>query len=104
MAKKKQKDKYPYLHGCYVDEGFQRAYHRKYLGGHVQVHYYKGAMLLSVGDDTTCTCHPYARPVAAWLRGDDLDRVIKILQEAKRVWLKSYKRAERILAKPDLGD
>lgn len=86
----KKKEKYPYLFGCYVDEGFEREYKRKGIQGFVRVSHYKGAMMLMVKGE------PHGD---VWLRGEDLDAVIELLREAKKVWLRAYRKAERELIK-----
>lgn len=57
------RDRYPYLLGCYVDDGFERTLAREFLQGTVNVSHYKGAMLLSVlperpkkGEKHRCSC------------------------------------------------
>ncbi len=101
----KKPDKYPYIFGCYVDEGFERELSGAYLGARVEITHYKGAMMLSVlpprpkkGEPHTCSCPSIQYP-SAWLRGDDLDALIAVLRESKRVWLKAYKKAEREVKK-----
>jgi hypothetical protein len=86
-------DKYPYLSGCYVDDGFERKLTREFLQATVEVSHYKGARLLRVlpappkrGEKHRCSC-PLIQYPTAWLHGDELDALIKILREAKRVWL-----------------
>lgn len=98
---KKPKDKYPYLWGCYVDAEFFKSFSRQYLQATVEISHYKGAMLLRVlperpkkGEKHHCSCPSIQYP-AAWLKGDDLDTMIKMLREAKSVWLKAYRKAER---------
>lgn len=93
MVRKKPKaqlKRYPYLFGCYVDEPFDRKIGHKSMQGKVRVVHYKGHMMLSAEGG------PHANR-AVWLFGDDIDDLIKILREAKRVWLKSYRRVERHL-------
>ena len=104
-------DRYPYLSGCYVDDGFERKLTRElkltreFLQATVEVSHYKGAMLLRVlpappkrGEEHRCSCPSIQYP-AAWLHGDELDALIKILREAKRVWLRAYRKAAREVAK-----
>jgi hypothetical protein len=98
---KKPKKKYPSLWGCYVDEGFTRSYTRKYLQARVQINHYKGHMLLSVPDPNATNGSGVALSGDAWLDGDDLDAVIAMLRDAKRVWLKAYRRAVREVARRD---
>jgi hypothetical protein len=95
LKTRKNKNKYPYIFGCYVDEGFERKYTRKFLQAVVHLQHYKGAMLLRV-----VTTDGQPMPAAsAWLRGDDLDAMIALLREAKRVWLRAYRKAAREVAK-----
>lgn len=102
MAGKKKALRYPYLDGCYVEEKYERTQTRKYLQATINLRHYKGAMLLSVTPETSkrhkgeCAC-PFIQYPAAWLRGDDLDALIAGLREAKRVWLKAYRKTERIM-------
>lgn len=99
------RDRYPYLLGCYVDDGFERTLAREFMQGTVNVSHYKGGMLLRVlpecpktGEKHHCAC-PLIQYPSAWLRGDDLDALIKILREAKRVWLRAYRKAARAVTK-----
>lgn len=100
----KSKDKYPYLFGCYVDDDFVRTMAREFLQGTVEIRHYKGAMLLQVLPERLrsgkhrCSCPSIQYP-SAWLRGDDLDALIGILREAKKVWLRAYRKADRELAR-----
>jgi hypothetical protein len=101
----KSKPKYPYLDGCYVDEGFDRTLTREFLQATVNISHYKGAMLLRVlpeppkkGAKHSCTCPSIQYP-SAWLRGDDLDALIGVLREAKRIWLCAYRKAAREIVK-----
>lgn len=101
------KRKYPTLWGCYVDEGYEKSYTYKYLQALVNVHHYKGHMLLRVlpappkkGEKHQCNCPSIQYPFA-WLDGDDLDAVIKLLRDAKKVWLKAYNKAKREVFKRD---
>lgn len=84
--------KYPYLFGCYVDEGFERVYARQRIQGSVTLSHYKGHMLLSADGK------PHENR-AVWLDGEDLEELIKIFAEARLVWLKAYKRTVRELIK-----
>lgn len=87
--------KYKNLDYCYVDIPFTKRLKPKNRAGIVVVDYWKGHMLLSVRPE-----HESHEDFAqAWLHGDDLDKVIKLLQEAKRVWLKGYKKTARFLKK-----
>lgn len=88
-----KRQKYPYLEGCYVEEEFDRTYARRFLQAEVNLYHHKGAMLLRVTEEEKlCGCAP--RLGVAWLRGDDLDAMIAMLREAKRVWLRAYRKAE----------
>jgi hypothetical protein len=64
-------DKYPYLSGCYVDDGFERKLTREFLQATVAISHYKGAMLLRV-----LPAPPKRGEAAARLHGDDLDALI----------------------------
>jgi len=97
--------RYPSLGGCYVEERFERKLTREFLGATVEIRAYKGAMLLRVtpeapkkGEKHRCAC-PSIKYPSAWLRGDDLDAMIEVLREAKRVWLCAYRRAAGVVAK-----
>lgn len=83
--------KYASTDGCYVDEPFNVFYVRKHLGGRVKLRHYKGAMLLGVARENDAM---FSAIPAAWLRGDDLDALIKMLREAKRVWLRAHRKTK----------
>lgn len=107
-SKEKKQRKYPSLWGCYIQEGYDKSFTRKYLQGIVNVHHYKGHMLLSVGPEKCkagdeCNCYQAPLPYA-WLDGDDLDAVIALLRDAKKVWLKAYNKAKRELAKREKSE
>lgn len=90
----KRANKYPILFGCFVDipGGFVREYDPKEIQGKVVVVHYKGRMLLSAEGG------PHENR-AVWLDGEDIDELIKILREAKREWLKAYRKTKSILKK-----
>lgn len=52
---------------------------------------YKGALLLEIDEDGACS----NGPSSIWLRGDDLDALVKLFRRGKASWLKSYRHAER---------
>lgn len=95
-ARKSKALKYPDLRSWFELPEIHRTYTAKYLQAIVKFSTYKGAVILSVLFDDQCwKCQ--GPPIAgnAWLRGDDLDAMISILRDYKRVWLKEYRKAER---------
>lgn len=70
------------------------------MQGTVNVKHYKGAMLLRVLPEHSCCAFHYP---SVGLRGDDLAALIRLLREAKRVWLHAYRKAARENAKRKHG-
>jgi hypothetical protein len=99
MAKKKRK--YPYAE-CFVNvDEFKRKYTSEFLGGEIDLHSYKDAIIfrLTPGDaelrDAFNKLGLGHLLHGVWLRGDDFDALIKLLQEARRTWVASYRRDVR---------
>ena len=93
-----KKMKYPYAE-CFVSvDEFSREYTSKFLSAEIDLHSYKDAIILRVtpGDpDVRAAFKKLGLSHllrGAWLRGDDLEALIKMLQDARRVWVKSYRR------------
>lgn len=97
-------NRYPDLRVWFELPEINRKYTAKYLQAIVLFSTYKGTVQLEVLRDDQCkACSGAHLAGSAWLRGDDLDALIAILRDYKRLWLREYRKAERTDRKWDYG-
>lgn len=89
MKKTKKTEKYPapltYLYGK-NHQGFKAKFEGttkyKLNGAHIEFTFYKGYLILNVVENGT---------KGAWMRGDDIDALMKKLRAMKKIWLRVYR-------------
>lgn len=91
---KKKTEKYPepltYLHGKNhqaFNVKFEGTTKYKLNGAHIEFTFYKGHLVLNVVEESTN---------GAWLKGDDIDALMKKLRALKKIWLKVYNDTVRV--------
>lgn len=88
--------RYPELNSWFELPEVEREYTAKYLQAKVQFSTYKGTVQLSViRENCSKACSGSLLAGSAWLRGDDLDALISILRDYKRLWLAAYRSEQR---------
>lgn len=97
LTRKGRPTRYPDLKRSWFElPEINRTYTAKYLQAIVLFSTYKGTVQMSVvRDDRSKACSGAELAGSAWLRGDDIDALVAILRDYKRVWLKEYRRSQR---------